>query len=166
MNKTLLFLFCTAFLASSALAGEIKVITLKDGSRMKGEVTGMTDGTYTVRTAFMGDVRLNDKNIASIVDDPTALPAAVPTPQGIAATPEYRDLQSKIMSDQSAMADIQALLQDPEVAEIIKNPEFMAAVQSGDPNAIQSNPLFKRLAENPKMKLLGEKIQAQFKPAQ
>jgi hypothetical protein len=86
---------------------------------------------------------------------------AVVMPANIAATPEFQAVQTQIMNNPDILGDIQKLMEDPEVMTIISDPEFIAAIQSGDPAAIGSNPRLQRLAENPKIQALMQKIQSQ-----
>ena len=166
MKKITLCLSVFLALVSGAFAADSKVITLQDGSRVKGELIGIQNGYYTVRTASMGEVRVADQDVASITagepaQPPTSAqpPAAIPT--DIKSTPEFKSIQNKVLSDPHVMSEIQKLIQDPEVIAVLSDPSFAAAIQSGNTATLQSDPRLKRLSENPKIKALIEKIKGQ-----
>ena len=109
-----------------------------------------------------------DDEINAVPDDTAAVeqeqqPAAPVTamPSNITATPEFKAVQTKVMNSPDVLSDIQKLMQDPEVMAIISDPEFIAAIQSGSPTAIGSNPRLKVLSENPKVQALIQKIKSQ-----
>ncbi len=87
-------------------------------------------------------------------------------PENITADPQFKAIQSQIVSDEDVMADIQALLQDPEVMALIADPALMAAAQSGDKTSLESNPRIQALTNNPKVQALIEKIKAKQPPSQ
>src|SRR5271154_1620639 len=71
---TLLFLSITTF--SFADQGD-QVITLKDGSQIKGQLAGIDNGVYTVKTPIIGDVHVAASDVASITN--SSVTAAMPT---------------------------------------------------------------------------------------
>lgn len=171
MKKILLTLPVLCALISGALAADGKVITLKDGSHVRGELTGIRNGYYEVQSASMGNIRVAPDDIVSITtasaaEQPAAAASNTHAPQAtmpadIKSTPEFQAIQNKIISDPALMSNIQSLMQDPEIMAIISDPALLAAIQSGNTAALQSDPRLKRLSENPKIKALTEKIRPQ-----
>jgi hypothetical protein len=142
-----------------------KTITLTDGTSLKGEVSAMTDGTYTITTPSMGAVKIAEKDIASIVTNST-LPAATlapasaaVTPVNIAQSPEFQAVQTQIMNDPQLMGDIQKLVQDPDVMAVLSDPSFIALVQSGKQEEIAADPRIQKFSQNPNVQALIQKVQ-------
>src|SRR5882672_11301629 len=64
-NKILLtFLLVFAFAVPSF--AEVQVITLKDGSTIKGELVGISNGVYTITTPLMGYVQIDRAQVVNI----------------------------------------------------------------------------------------------------
>ena len=164
MNKiifVLVFLFLSA--ATFTFADQIEqVITLKDGSQIKGELSGVENGVYTVKTPSMGDVHVSAGNVASIANSKTPMAAPPVTP--VAAPNMDQQImaqQQKLMANPQAMADVQQIAQDPEIVQLLSDPALVQAVTSHDLQAIQNNPKIKELVNNPKMQALLKKLAAQ-----
>jgi len=178
MNKFILS-FAVVILSASVLAyaddsGQ-QVITLKDGSQIKGVLSGIDNGVYTVKTPIIGDVHVAANDVASItsgdVPAPVAAPtaalptnttpttAAVGTPtdmnQQIAAT------QQQLMANPQNMQMLTQMAQDPQVMQALQDPAVVQAVQNHDYQALQSNPAIQKLMSNPQMQALVQKMAAQ-----
>ncbi len=146
---------------------QAKVITLKDGSTINGEITSVGNGYYMVNTQGMGQIKVEDKNIVSIA---AQAPAAGTTqmmgasgqqnPSSLASTPEYKSIQNKIVSSPDLMNDIQSLTEDPEIMSFLSDPAFLAAIQSGNMDTLKNNPRLVRLSQHPKIQALMNKIQS------
>ena len=95
-----------------------QVITLKDGSQIKGVLSGINNGVYTVKTPIIGDVHVAASDVASIthVGNATAPVAATPG-QASGSMPnmdqQIAASQQKLMSNPQAIADLQQIAQDP-----------------------------------------------------
>ena len=157
-KKILLCLGLYASLSSLGFA-DTKIIILKDGSQVKGELIAVKDGTYTVKTDLMGEVNVSADQVTSI----SALEAAATAPamrQTIEAT------QQKLMTDPAVMAEIQAMAQDPQIVQLLSDPGLVKAVVSKDVQSLQNNPNGQALINNPKMRALMEKVVQQMQPVQ
>jgi len=176
MNK-IIFVFTVLFLSTvtSSFADQAgQVITLKDGSQIKGELSGIENGVYTVKTPTMGDVHVPVSNVASITNSkiPITAPPANHT-AGNYASPgqlsgdmpnmdqQIMSQQQKLMSNPEDMADVQQMAQDPEIMKLLSDPALVQAVTSHDYQAIQSNPKVQELLNNPKMQALLQKMAPQ-----
>lgn len=160
MKKTTLLssLLCVAFTASLAFA-EPQTITLKDGSQIRGELTGVAGGIYTVQTPTLGEVKISSSEVASISN---GAPVAVQHQQAptVDLNSRVQEAQSKLMNDPAMMQQLQALAQDPELMRLLSDPELVQAVTSRNVQAVENNPKARQLMNNPKMRALMEQMQA------
>jgi len=163
------FLLLSLSPISLGLADDVQqVITLKDGSQIKGVLAGISDGVYTVKTPIIGDVHVAATDVASITNSNAmaALPATVAAPSPAASTPNSTDqqiasTQQRLMSDPQSMALIQQMAQDPEIAQALQDPALVQAVANHDLQAVQGNPAAQKLMSNPQMMALVQKLAAQ-----
>src|SRR5476649_2140960 len=110
----LIFVFVILILSTNvgAFAGQSQqVITLKDGSQIKGELSGIENGVYTIKTPIIGDVHVAAADVASITKDNGAPVAALPTNvpgQPLGPVPnmdqQIAASQQKLMSNPQSMA--------------------------------------------------------------
>ena len=169
---TLTLLFCLAVLPQAS--AEVKKITLKDGSMIRGEVVSMSNGLYTVKTENMGEVLLSESNIVSVVNESLAnaqqalqnQAQALQQPAAAASAPagnnsfanQVNAMQGQIMANPQSMEAIQAMASDPEISAMMADPQFLqeltAAMSGNNPEAIANNPKVKQLMNNPKMQAL------------
>jgi hypothetical protein len=139
-----------------ASAGEVRQIELIDGSTIAGEVLSMQGGIYTVRSAGLGTIKLEESKIRAIRSGPPpGSPAAAP---GGGAASDVQSIGKKIMGDQEVMALIQSLQGDPEFQKILEDPELMKAVNAGDIAALTANPRFMKLLNNPTVQDIQKKV--------
>lgn len=158
-NKLLHFLFIILLGFPSPLhAQTAKVITLKDGSVLKGEVLKLDNGVYTVQTLNMGEIQIAEKEIVRIDAAPQTAPA-----DDIGA--QAQQVQTQILTDPELMQEVQNMLQDEKTVSILSDPQLMKDVLSRDPAKIEGNKDIQTLINNPHMQNLMEKINQKF-PAQ
>ncbi|HBO98121.1 MAG TPA: hypothetical protein DE315_07415 [Candidatus Omnitrophica bacterium] len=162
MMKKILFRFflivAAANLALCAHAQSAKVITLKDGSVIKGAVTQLADGVYTLETDNLGKITVPESEVVSIAaESAPALPAAG-NMASASLKGQAQEIQTNLLSDPSIMAEIQNIMQDPEIRGVLSDPAFMNAIMSYDPSQIQQNEKTQYLLQNPKFRSLMEKI--------
>jgi hypothetical protein len=167
MYKLILF-FAVLILSANVFAfadqGE-QVITLKDGSQIKGNLAGIDNGVYTVKTPIIGDVHVAASDVASITNG-NNVPVAAPQNQASGSAAPNMDQQiaasqQKLMSNPQSMATLQEMMQDPEITQALQDPALVQAVTSHDYQAVQSNPKIQELMSNPKMQALLQKLAAQ-----
>ena len=161
-------LILSANTATFADQGE-QVITLKDGSQIKGQLAGIDNGTYTVKTPIIGDVHVAASDVASITNGSNngTAPVAAVAPQAPAPAPsmdqQIAAQQQKLIGNPQSMATLQEMMQDPEIMQALQDPALVQAVTSHDYQAVQDNPKIQELMSNPKMKALLQKLAAQQK---
>jgi len=161
----LILIFAVLVLSANtvAFADQPKqVITLKDGSQIKGDLSGIENGVYTIKTPIIGDVHVAASDVASITNGtgngtaPVAASGSIPNrDQQIAAS------QQKLMSNPKSMATLKEMMQDPKITQALQDPALVQAVTSHDYQAVQSNPKIQELISNPKMQALLQKLAAQ-----
>ncbi len=142
---------------------KLRVIALKDGSSVQGRIMGIERGAYIIESSALGEIRVREDDVVSIVSPGDSVPATGPVSSSSTFAPassglELEAVQTMIMSDPALMMDIQAIAGDPEVMALISDPAFMQAVQAKDVAAIQSSERTMQLMANPKIKALIEKM--------
>ena len=166
MNR-IAFIFTLLVLSTSAVSfadQTQQVITLKDGSQIKGVLAGIDNGTYTVKTPIIGDIHVAANDVASITTGNAAPVAALPTQAPLAAPnmdAQIAASQKQLMSNPQSMAALQQMMQDPEIVQALQDPALVQAVTSHDYAAIKSNPKIQELMNNPKMKAMLEQLAGQ-----
>lgn len=153
--KPLLFIILLG-IACPLYAQSAKVITLKDGSVIKGNVLQLGDGVYTLETGNLGKITVPEAEVVSIAAE------SAPTPQDTAGTSlkgQVQEIQTSLLSDPEVMTEIQNIMQDPEIRGVFSDPAFMQAIMSYNPDQIQQSEKTQYLLQNPKFQSLMEKIQ-------
>ncbi|MCB9771460.1 MAG: hypothetical protein H6754_02795 [Candidatus Omnitrophica bacterium] len=140
------------FLAIPAFAQiPLQTITLKDGTSIKGQLSGVTGGFYTIDNATMGQIKIPAEQVISInASEATPASLTVSANEKLSGT-AFNGLQSSMMLDPQIMNLIQEMIQDPSVAELLTDPVLMQDALTMDPQKIQSNPTVLKLMQNPKM---------------
>lgn len=175
MKKSLTILFVFAFIFATALPGYCgteKVITLNDGTVLKGKVIKFSKGVYTIDTKKLGRVQIEDYDVESI-----ATPRAATAQQNVVPTGalpamgmgggldsqlmqrQIQQLQGSILSNPSMMGEVQKLMQDKQIQAIMADPNFVNDIMSMDPNRIQQNKYMGDLLNNPTMMNLIKQLQ-------
>lgn len=148
--------FLLIFLALSAVttlvnAAEIREIELTDGSVITGEVVSLSGGVYTIRSAALGTVQVEEQKVRTIRIKGSS--GATGDTAG-----QLKSLQEKMLSDGEVMNTIQSLQNDPDFQKLLQDPEIMKAVQAGDINALMANPRFMELLNKPAVQEIGKRI--------
>ena len=172
MYRSILFEF-VLFISANALTfadQAEQVITLKDGSQIKGVLAGIDNGVYTVKTPIIGDVHVSAGDVASITNSSgtDGAVASAPAPTAPASTgsgpnmdQEIAASQRQLMSNPQTMATLQEMAQDPDIVKALSDPDLVQAVTSHDYQAVQNNPRVQELMSNPKMQAFLQKLAAQ-----
>ena len=134
--------------ATVVTAADTREIELTDGSIIAGEIVSMSKGVYTVMSATLGTVRIEESKIRTIRRKGSAGAAGD-------AGGQVKSLQDKMMDSGEIMELVRSLQNDPDFQNVLKDPEIMIAVQSGDIGALMANPQF--------MKLLNKQVVQQIK---
>jgi hypothetical protein len=143
-----------------------QVITLKDGSQIKGVLSGIENGVYTVKTPIIGDIHVAASDVSSITngDAPVAVTAAPATaPAAGSLDQQIAASQQKILSNPQSMAILQQMAQNPQMMQALQDPALVQAVANHDYQAVQNNPAVQKIINDPQIRALIQKIAAQQK---
>ena len=154
--------FLTVLLAISictAHAGEPAEIELIDGSTVYGEIVSLKNGVYTIDSDSMGSLKISKSKIRVIRFRSQGVNKSVrENSQKTDKNSDIQDIQKSILADEGIFNIILSLQDDPKIQEILKDPETMRAVQSGDLQSLMSNPKFMELLNHPKIKAINRKV--------
>ena len=144
-------LFVCSLLVQSAVSGEVRVIELKDGSVITGEVLSLSKGLYTIKSDGLGTVTLDESKVLAIRSrsENKNGPAAANT--------EIMGLEQKMLNNTEVMDLIKSLQNDPDFKKAMEDPEIMKAVNAGDTAALTANPAFMKLLNNATVKDIQKK---------
>lgn len=154
---TITCFLCLMLFAAGVGAGELKVIELKDGSVIAGEVVSLAGGIYTIRSDSLGMIKLEESKIRAIRSRSPEKGGASGGPAAAQGS-DTRVLQQKMMSDEKIMDMIQSLRDDPEFKKAMEDPAVMKAMKDGDVSALMANPEFMKLLNNPTVKEIEKKV--------
>ena len=156
--KKIIFLFLVSLMLMGSsdvfCADSVKIITLQDGSRLKGKIVGLENNAYAIQTVHLGLVHIPESNVISIVSE-ESLPAFSSTDQ---IKNQVGSIQGKILADPGLMVDIRDIAQDKNILELLNDKELLNDVLSYDPKRIENNSKIQALIKNPKMQNLINKI--------
>ncbi len=170
--KFFLLLALSVAALSPAFAEDLKRITLKDGSVIRGELISFDKGLYTVKTENLGQLLLSEANVVSVVNESLApqaqaVPQAPNVPQQAAASGGFSSqvsaVQNQIMSNPQTMQAIAMMAEDPEIMAMMSDPAFVqqltAALSGNNLEGVAKDPRVLKLMANPKMQALIQQIQ-------
>jgi hypothetical protein len=134
--------------------GVDRVIVLKDGSRIRGEIISVENDLYRIESDSMGTILLGSNQIQSILSgqESGALPAE-------GSPSQIEQIQSSMMSNPEVMSSIFELQNDPAMQAVLADPEVMQAIQSFDLEALARNPKIKALMNDPRLKRIQGTLQ-------
>ena len=148
---------------TTAADQSIQTINLKDGTALKGHLSKVRNGFYTIETKHMGNVTIHEADLLSITLGATPAPQSTqtgssdqaPFPGGSLQLPgQMGQMGQQLMSDPEIMGSVMSLMEDPEIMELLKDPSLMQAVMTMDPEKIQNNPAVQKLLQNPRMQAI------------
>ena len=132
------------------LAGESR-IELSDGSLITGELVGIDNGQYRIRSTTLGEMSVPESAIRSIqppgsVGAPVARQTA---PDVSAYGPEIASIQQQLATNPGLMGQITALQNDPAIQAVLADPELTRLILAGDLERLRADPRIQRLMEHP-----------------
>jgi hypothetical protein len=145
-----LVLICMALTSSatSVHAAEMREIELSDGSIIAGEIVSLSRGVYTIKSATLGTVQIEEAKIRVIRQK---------GPSGTTKD-QMKSLQDKMISSDEIMNMIRSLQNDQDFLQILNDPEIMKAVQSGDISALMANQQFMNLLNKQSVQQIKNKM--------
>lgn len=146
----------------------LQIITLKDGTVLKGYLVGVVDDQYVIQTQHLGQVKIPVPELVSITTAAAALPVCPrrqfsggsPLSGQMSGTaPLIQKIQQDLLSDPELSSNMQELANDEEIVNLLLDPNLVNALMSMDPQAIQNNPNTQKLLQSPKMQEIIMKVQ-------
>ena len=133
----------------------IKTIQLKDGSVIKGIITGIEDQVYTIDTENFGVVEIADSNILSITCAQTAdtkkqsAETQLNSSKNLQMIGQVQQLQNSILSDPALMESIKNIAENEEIKAILSDSGLIKDALSFDPDKLKGNQKIQQLLDNP-----------------
>jgi len=163
MKRThIILIFLTmlpAISISIANAGEPAEVELIDGSVVYGEIVSLKNGVYTIDSDSMGSLKISKSKIRAIRFRSQGVNKDVrENSQKTDKSSNIQDVQKSLLADEDIFKIILSLQDDPKVQEILKDPDLMNSVQTGDIQSLMSNPKFMELLNHPKFKAINKKM--------
>lgn len=149
----ILLLLCVTF-PVAVHAGELKEIVLTDGSTIVGELVSLTNGIYTIKTATLGELKVEEARVEIIRSNSGRMEGSDYAP----GQQEILTIQQKMIADESVIQLILALQNDPDFQEVLQDESIMMAITSGDFNALMTNPKIVTLMNNSNVQEIKRKL--------
>ncbi len=130
---------------------EAQEIELNDGTVINGKIISFANGVYTIESEALGQLKIKESKIKTIHLKSSAKNKKDET-ESQSANSQVKSMQNLMVTDSSIMEMILSLQNDPKFQKILKNPEIMNAVNSGDTKTLMSNPEFMELLNNSTVK--------------
>jgi hypothetical protein len=151
---SIFLLFCMT-LPLAVHAGELREIVLIDGSVIVGELVSLTNGVYTIKTATLGVLEVEDARIKTIRNTSGGMAG----PMKASGQKEIMAIQQGMIADGSIIQLILALQSDPDFQEALQDETIMMAINSGDLNALMTNPKIVKLMEKSSVQEIKRKLE-------
>jgi len=151
---SILLLFCMT-LPVTVHAGELQEIVLTDGSIIIGELVSQANGVYTIKTAPLGDLKVEDAKVETIRNKSGRMEGSV---NGLFQQ-EIITIQQKMIADESIIQLILALQNDQDFQDILQDESIMKAISSGDFNVLMTNPKIVKLMNNSSVQEIKGKLE-------
>ena len=135
-------------------------LELTDGSIIVGEVLGMRDGVYSLRSPTLGTISIEASHIRSLSNaDTAATPDAALANPGASVGADIDALQRQIVGNADLMQMIVGLRNDPALQRAMADPELMTLISSGNIDALRQHPSFLELMSHPGIRGIVEQLQ-------
>jgi hypothetical protein len=153
------FFVLWVFLFGTGFAGGMEAVELKDGSVISGEIISFHEGVFTIRSAILGNIKIDESEVRLIRLKPFDESLEEPIRSSNSAiNSKIHRLQKSIAYDQKIMKMIFSLQNDPDIQELLQDSVIMNAVNSSDIPTLMSNPKFMKILEKPTI----QQIQAEI----
>ena len=129
-------------------------LSLHDGTSIRGTVQSLQDGVYTIASKSLGTVKIRTSEIKSLSYG-TAEPAAGGA--SISAA-QVNAMSSRLLSDPAVLTLIQSLGTDPQVRNVLNDPEVRAALSRGDYESLMNNAKIMKLLDHKTIQAIGRKV--------
>jgi len=113
MSKFIILVILVFSINAAAFADSPEqVITLKDGSQIKGQLVGINNGSYTIQVPVVGEVRASMSDVVSVTNANAPTLAAQPTTNQQSVSAQNYDRQ--------IVANQKQLMSDPQSMELLR----------------------------------------------
>jgi hypothetical protein len=153
------FFVLIIFLSGNTGASEVARVQLIDGSVISGKIISFKEGVYTLGSASLGTITIDESQIQLIRMDSSGTDLWVPvgtSNDSIERT--MQSLQKSITNDPQMMELIRTLQNDPEIEALIQDEAIRDALSTGDINSLMANPEFIKIFENPSIQQIQKEI--------
>ncbi|MEI8313454.1 MAG: hypothetical protein WCH98_22110 [Verrucomicrobiota bacterium] len=154
---------------------DVQVITLKDRSVIRAQVTEMSGGFYLVKSPLLGDMKIPTGEVISIQQEAAAVQSAgaadtaskseAAAAQPLLGTAGLESLKSTLaskvqdlVSTREGMNAVMDFSQNPDLKAVMNDPQVMKAIQNGDYSALMKSQAMKSLLDNPRTKALIQSV--------
>jgi hypothetical protein len=147
---------CCVFLFSLALTahcGQLSRIELTDGSVIEAEVVSLDNGTYTLKSASLGEIKVDANRVRGISN------AAGESGDDFKA--QMEKVKAKMQDNPEVMKIVTGLVADPQFQDLLKDPNVINAAKSQDINALMKNEKITNLINHPQVKEIENKLDEQ-----
>lgn len=142
-----IIIFCLFFFALNAVVycGQLSKIELTDGSVINGEIVSYVNGVYVINTTTFGKIKVEGEKVSKIESANYVLPNTPISP--IAQTnnsigSQFPIYGQTLMKNPENAEIIKGLTSDPQLQEMMKDPQLLDAAKTGDVQALLKNPKF------------------------
>lgn len=167
MKKLAIICFVFISLSTSlSFAQQKSKIELNDGTIIEGEVSSLSEGTYTINSSSLGQVKVNAskvRNISTFNNESSQSGNLQKSPNINASKAEIEAIKTKVLSNPEAMQSVTELVKDPQFQQLLNDPKIVNAAKSGNIQELMSNDKLKNFVDNPKLKEIQSKIDEQDK---
>lgn len=146
-------LFC------NAIAGQISEIELIDGGTILGRIVSHHDGEYIIETDTLGTLKIDETKIRVI-----RIQHGPPIEKGPHdslkqySEQDIQRIQKSILNNDKIMQKVLSLQTNPQIQEILNDPDILEALNSGNFSALLSNPKLLEMLNNPEIKEIQKEI--------
>ena len=151
---SIFLLFCMT-LPLAVHAGELREIVLIDGSVIVGELESLTNGVDTIKTATLGSLNSDVWGFKTIRNTSGGMAGPVKA----SGQQKIMAIQQDMIADGSIIQLILALQSDPDFQEALQDESIMMAINSGDLNALMTNPKIVKLMEKSSVQEIKRKLE-------
>lgn len=155
---------CILLLSTTPALAETASIHLNDGTTVRGEVIGLKDGNYQIRSSSLGTldipqskIKLVEFGATATINNVASAPASsvngeLGAPASGASAAALANITSRLQNSPGLMSNISSLAEDPDIRAIVEDPEIQRLIQAGDFSSLMTNPKMRKLMNNSKIK--------------
>ena len=140
-----LILLSGILLLNSFAYAQERVIKLRDGAVLRGEILSKENNIYKISSKTLGIVSVKDADIVSIEEDTSK-------------AQDWDAYQQKIINNPRLMESIVSLSKDPQVIEILSDPRMKEAIERQDAEYLRNNEKFLKFTNLPTVKKIIDEV--------